>query len=100
VEVGVQVDGGGVAVMYSAVVASRGSVPSAIARVRSRSVRMPANWPATMTTTDPTCSLCIRSAASASRSSPSTLTTQGRKIDLTFILPHLIWTCVLLCRQR
>jgi hypothetical protein len=41
----------------------------------------------------------MRSAAPVSRSSPSTLTTQGRKIDLTFISPHLAWTCVLI-RQR
>jgi hypothetical protein len=45
---------------------------------------MPAKLLPIMTTTDPTCSFCMRSAASTSRSSPSTLTTRGRKIDLTF----------------
>src|SRR5215218_9056505 len=53
---------------------------------------MPRNRPPTMTTTEPTCSFCIRSAASARQSSPSTRTTQGRKIDLTFIVLSLLTT--------
>src|SRR4029453_3241807 len=73
-----------------------GAAPSAIALVRSRSVKIPTNRPPTVTTTEPTCSFYMRSAASVRQSSPSTRTTQGRKIDLTFMaLPS---RCGVACR--